>query len=154
MKDTETEDIMNRKSAFQPVKTVSQKQTNELLHEEASPYTVQQQTAPSPSSGTSSTTSSISSSTTATSSSQCISNSTSVNNSLSYHSKQSDNIINGARNHENYITNNTTKADEPTRITSFIASKPVQEAIRSGSVSSVRSIYEQRLKRYSVFWHS
>lgn len=149
---------MNRKSAFQPVNSVSQTQKQTLGEAAAddSPYIVQQtQIVVSPSPGTSSTTSSISSSMTATSSSHCMSNSNSANSSLSYHSKSTDNILHGAakNNIVKLITSDSKQqqsADgEATKIKSFIgiSNRPNTENIRSGSVSSARSIYELRLKR-------
>lgn len=89
-----------------------------------------------------------------------MSNSYSANSSLSYHSKSTDNILHGTAAKNNIVKLITSdskqqqqkqqQADcEATRITSFIgnSNRPNTESIRSGSVSSARSIYELRLKR-------
>lgn len=130
LQDTSKDNIMNRKSAFQPVasKTKNSDEINEIEHS----YSNQQQNMPSTSSGTSSTTSSILSSVT----SQCLSNSNSINNSLCM-SKSSENM------------SSKSKSILATPGTRGNVVKPIPESIRSGSVSSARSIYELRLKRFT-----
>ena len=122
LKKTPENNILNRKSAFQPV---SSSESN---------YSVTQQILPSTSSGASSTTSSISSTTIT---SNCISNSNSTGNS-----------INCSKSNEN-ITDNCNSSNIQKFQNSKVKSIP--ESIRSGSVSSARSIYELRLKRYATF---
>lgn len=112
------DNVLNRKSAFKPVNAMSQKSSN--VNEIDSNYTIQQQMMPSVSSGTSSTTSSITSQTT----------SNSVCNSLN--SKSSENI--NSNRHFQKINDIES------------AMKPIPDSIRSGSVSSTRSIYELKIK--------
>jgi len=121
LKNKSDENILNRKSAFKPVNSVSRTNipdTGEPSKSEAG-YTGQPQltSVVSCSSGASSTTSSISNS---------------VSNSMSFTSKlssESSGTVAASASNCNQMPDN----------------------IRSGSVSSARSIYELRLKRYLIF---
>ena len=128
LEETRNEDeILYRKSAFQAIDSSKNliSSSDHKNHQQQQ----QQQIVPSLSSGTSSTTSSISYSAT----SQCLSNSNSANNSLCL-SKSSENV-------------NKPVGQNTAALTKSASKIPPDAQIRSGSVSSARSIYELRLKR-------
>ena len=129
----EDDEILYRKSAFQAIDSSKNLiSSSEHMNQQQHHQQQQQQIVPSLSSGTSSTTSSISYSAT----SQCLSNSNSANNSLCL-SKSSENVNRPVGQNTAALTKSTLKIAPDTQI-------------RSGSVSSARSIYELRLKRYFV----